>query len=224
MSRLFQKRNNYNHRETLHRKRKRKVWVAFEGVSTEPKYFEELKNLLSNNDEVICELMTLHRAKNDGKSHPYHVKNGLIQFYNEHKESFDDNDSLWIVIDIDKHFGSGEKAKEKYLNFLNTLKTNGQVEIKAAISKPCFELWLLLHYEDVEKLDLVKLKNNKKTGKQTYAKRLLNKYEDQQNINNLDNVTLALSRAKHSKLEQDINRLIDNVGTLVYLLIEELFK
>ena len=52
----------------------------------------------------------------------------------------DDNlryDEVWCVFDVDDH-----------PNLLNALESARQLGIKVALSNPCFELWLLLHFRE----------------------------------------------------------------------------
>jgi hypothetical protein len=56
------------------------------------------------------------------------------------KRSKDDNlryDEVWCVFDIDEHPGVSEAKQQA--------RDNG---IEVAISNPCFELWILLHFRD----------------------------------------------------------------------------
>lgn len=59
------------------------------------------------------------------------------------KVSFEEGDERWMVLDTDhciepNHFPS----------FIQALTEAQQAGIKIALSKPCFELWLLLHHVD----------------------------------------------------------------------------
>jgi hypothetical protein len=73
----------------------------------------------------------------DGTSAAEHVLRRLRDI--EHEE----DDERWLLLDTDHcirgtHLGS----------FLATLAAAGQQGINVALSKPCFELWLLLHHEE----------------------------------------------------------------------------
>lgn len=57
----------------------------------------------------------------------------------------EDYDERWLVLDTD-HCTSGSHLPG-FLEALSEAKQNG---IKIALSKPCFELWLLLHHIEVE--------------------------------------------------------------------------
>ena len=66
----------------------------------------------------------------------------------------EDEDERWMLLDTD-HYVNGPHVKE----FSRIIKEAGEKGISVALSKPCFELWLLLHYADkdaVTKLDSAK--------------------------------------------------------------------
>ena len=71
----------------------------------------------------------------DGTSSAGPVLERLLQF--EH----DDDDELWLLLDTD-HYTKKRHIKK----FITTIKKAKQKGVKIALSKPCFELWLLLHH------------------------------------------------------------------------------
>jgi hypothetical protein len=60
-----------------------------------------------------------------------------------------DGDERWMLLDTD-HVTSGTHLKS-FLPAINRAKRRG---IKIALSKPCFELWLLLHHADVAEVSI----------------------------------------------------------------------
>lgn len=74
----------------------------------------------------------------DGTSSAAHVLERLLQF--DHEE----DDELWMLLDTD-HYTDGRHIK----TFKSTLKKAKQKGVNVALSKPCFEVWLLLHHVDV---------------------------------------------------------------------------
>ena len=69
---------------------------------------------------------------------------------------FDDNDKIseegiqvWCVYDRDRSFDSNEADKND-ISFNASLLIAESHNIKVAWSNDCFELWVLLHFEDVE--------------------------------------------------------------------------
>lgn len=84
----------------------------------------------------------------DGSSSAKHVLNRLL----EYKKSCHDDDELWMVLDTD-HYTSGTHIK----GFVEAIKKARATGVNVALSKPCFELWLLLHHLDGK--ELVNLKD-----------------------------------------------------------------
>lgn len=77
----------------------------------------------------------------DGKSAPEHLLGRL----NDYIQEFDigDGDEFWLVADTD-HWIEPDHIK----NFVNAISECRKKGIRVTISRPCFELWLLLHFAD----------------------------------------------------------------------------
>jgi hypothetical protein len=73
----------------------------------------------------------------DGTSVALHVLERLLQFDHE------PDDELWMLLDTD-HCTQGAHLQ----GFTDALRTAKQAGVNIALSKPCFELWLLLHQVD----------------------------------------------------------------------------
>jgi hypothetical protein len=70
----------------------------------------------------------------------------------------EDEDERWMLLDTD-HYSNGRHVKE----FRRIIKEAGEKGISVALSKPCFELWLLLHHTDkdiITELDSAKSVEN----------------------------------------------------------------
>jgi hypothetical protein len=67
--------------------------------------------------------------------HAWYALERLLEF------DFDDDDERWLVVDAD-HFIKGTHLKE----FVAALQRARQLGVKVALSRPCFEFWLLLHH------------------------------------------------------------------------------
>ncbi len=121
----------------------------------------------------------------DNTSHAEHVLNRLKQF--EH----DDDDELWMLLDTD-HCTSGAHLK----NFKNALRDARNAGVQVALSKPCFELWLLLHHVDVETVTTIS--NASQT--ESILRQVLRGYDKtslKQEHFPLATVALACQRAAH---------------------------
>lgn len=125
-----------------------RVLIVSEGSKTEPLYFKEIKNahrLQTANVEV----------------HPSALGTEPIQVVRYAKQLFAAGDphkrvrprafeKVFAIFDRDDHqsyFDALKLAGSLDGKLRNDLKQ--PVEFKAIASVPCFELWLLLHYEDI---------------------------------------------------------------------------
>lgn len=100
--------------------------IATEGEKTEKIYFESF-NTMKVKVKILPSV--------DGKSDPDET---LARMYDFKKEfQLDSGDELWIVIDRDRW-------PVKKLNKIARACVNGNMNL--ALSNPCFEVWLALHY------------------------------------------------------------------------------
>jgi hypothetical protein len=110
--------------------------IASEGAVTEPKYFNGIKERW-HNPRIHLEIV----GRDDpGLSSPEHVLRTLDRFASEYK--LRDGDQLWLVIDRDSQ-------SWKPRTMARIARRCEQKRYFLAVSNPCFELWLLLHFEDV---------------------------------------------------------------------------
>lgn len=73
----------------------------------------------------------------DGSSSAAHVLDRLLRF------EYEEYDERWLLLDTD-HYVKGTHLA----GFMATLRDAHDQGIRVALSKPCFELWLLLHHVD----------------------------------------------------------------------------
>lgn len=119
-------------------RRPRKTLVVFcEGEKTEPEYLDALKRQPSVRDVAAVDL----RAKTGrGGS----VTRTLVAMATDARSRAIDEegeiDEFWCVFDVEwprNHPGLKEAIQQARAN-----------DVKLAISNPCFELWLILHFRD----------------------------------------------------------------------------
>jgi hypothetical protein len=147
----------------------------------------------------------------DGKSAPEYVLNRI----NEYVEEFEivEGDMFWVVCDCD-HWVEPNHIK----NLTRVLQQCRQKAIQVALSNPCFDLWLLLHFADFPTEDV--LTCNEVAGRLRTA---AGGY-DKTKVYNLqiddEKVSSALRRAsvKHPTLEDIPQRL----QTAIHLIIQSL--
>lgn len=209
----MRKRKDFKRREGD--KSARLIVIAAEGRDTENIYFDSMKASLCASDVHV---EVLHRDSN--QSSPEHVYEQIRQFMYEY--NIEDDDQLWIVIDRDRWKDKMLSAVAQYCAQNNNLYF--------CVSNPCFELWLLLHIEDIATYndeDMEALAINKKTNGQTWLKRRMRELTGHYQESSYDAMALlpyiqsAIERAE--KLDISIrDRWPQSVGTRVYLLAKSI--
>ncbi len=179
------------------------VVIATEGQCTEKQYFEIFRS-----SRVHIQVL----ETKDTHSSPKHVLERLLQF--EREVDLGKGDILCLVLDVDRW----HKVN------LKTVCHDGQNRnYILAISNPCFEVWLLSHFEDLTQASV------QATSCRMYEKKLretLGHY----NKSNLDLTQFSQENIAQAALrcrEADINptdRWPRKVGSHVYRIIEELQK
>jgi len=174
--------------------------VATEGKETEKQYFR-----MFNSTRIKVEILA---TTEDGKSSPEYV----LERLDKCKKQYDlnEDDMLWLVSDVDRW---GDKK-------LSDVCSQGrQRGYNLAISNPCFEVWLTLHFEDINTED--RTCDNFKARLRT----ILGSY----NGSNLNisaykpNTKDAVNRAKNLHPSSQHN-WPPTLGTHVYRLVEILLK
>lgn len=119
-------------RKTAKRPERKTILIFCEGEASEPDYIKGLKRIpeIRQNTSINIEV-----DPNQG------VPLTLVERAISQKREGYEIDELWCVFDVEwpKHHPNLEK----------TLQLARVHDIQLAISNPCFELWLLLHFEYV---------------------------------------------------------------------------
>ncbi|MCA9031033.1 MAG: RloB domain-containing protein [Planctomycetaceae bacterium] len=146
----------------------------------------------------------------DGRSSPQALLTRLDAF----KKEFDlgEEDQLWVCLDTDHWI-----ASDHIRNLSDVIRQCKQKRFGVAVSRPCFELWIALHFDDAYKfnndscVDVVKFLKERCNG---YSKR---------NIGSLPLTTAMVCDAiTRAKAADDGKEIPEAPGTQVYLLLEEL--
>lgn len=121
----------------LHGKKARRdpyprVLIVCEGAKTEPNYFSWIREVLGLNRENI--VINDRRTGLDPQSL---VKHAIGEFSKDQ-----DFDHVYCVFDKDKH-----ATYAAALDRTRSVRLKGGAEIHAITSVPCFEYWLLLHFD-----------------------------------------------------------------------------
>ena len=197
-------------------KSSRLIVIAAEGRATENIYFEAMRQELCATN---VQLVVLNRE--DDNSNPANVHRQIKDFMDEY--NILDDDQLWIVIDRDDW-------KEKMLADIAQLCQQNS-NLIFCMSNPCFELWLILHLEDIEDYSEEDKKNlfenprlsTHGTWTKYHLRKLMGHYQESDYDPSilLPHVEEAICRAE----KLDINpkdRWPQTTGTRVYLLAKSI--
>ncbi|MGD8457874.1 MAG: RloB family protein [Anaerolineales bacterium] len=209
-------------REFNRRKRKsnlresKLIAIATEGYRTEVTYFNALSSpRYYRNPRIHVEV--LERVTTD--SSPEYVLQMLDEFKREFK--IRTYDELWMVIDYDRW---GEK---KISSIARLCEQKGY---NLGLSKPCFELWLLLHltsldvYNDMQKEEFLR---NQKVGNRSLLENEIVNLVGEYNRSRpncdlfIPNIELAIERARNLDTNPE-HRWPNELGTRVHLLAEKI--
>ena len=197
-------------------KSSRLIVIAAEGRATENIYFEAMRQELCATN---VQLVVLNRE--DDNSNPANVHRQIKDFMDEY--NILDDDQLWIVINRDDW-------KEKMLADIALLCQQNS-NLRFCMSNPCFELWLILHLEDIEDYSEEDKKNlfenprlsTHGTWTKYHLRKLMGHYQESDYDPSilLPHVEEAICRAE----KLDINpkdRWPQTTGTRVYLLAKSI--
>jgi hypothetical protein len=112
-----------------------RILIVSEGEVTEPIYFRDLGRRVRTQLEITVvgpagvPVSVVQKAVDMKKKAEIAGK--------KQQDSFIPFDEVWCVFDVDEH--------PNLTQAINRAKTNN---IGVALSNPCFELWLVLHYQD----------------------------------------------------------------------------
>ena len=123
-------------RRNAYREPRRRILILCEGTLTEPQYFDDFRRYEHNplvdvviDDEGGSPKTLVERAASRKKKAEREAK----RFRDENLKY----DEVWCVYDVDIH--------PKLADAFQQARDNG---IELAVSNPCFELWLLLHFAE----------------------------------------------------------------------------
>jgi hypothetical protein len=123
-------------RRPAYREQLLRILVVCEGQVSEPRYLIEMKRVHKNR-LISVKVVGEGGAPINAVDQAIRLKQQATEKARRSGDSYDLYDEIWCVLDVDDH-ESLQRAKER-------ARANG---ILLAISNPCFELWLLLHFVD----------------------------------------------------------------------------
>jgi len=189
------------------------IVIACEGYSTEVKYFEELKSR-----PAVCSSrihVEIILREEPGHSAPEYV---LQEVDNKRKElDLRAEDEVWILIDFDRW-------KEKKI--ASIAKQALQKGYLLALSNPCFEAWLLLHWIPEKAINPAELEDLRKKGCAAVAgkiREIRGHYNKELNDASeyMEHVKRAIVNARSLDINPD-DRWPHSFGSRVYLLCERI--
>jgi len=131
-------------------------------------------------------------------------------------------DKICLIVDRDKD----SFTLKQYNDVFNKCEEKG---FKFCVTNPCFEFWLLLHFDNVFKLDKNKLLENPKvTAKRRYTEQELRKVFKGYKKNNYkaEELVKNIDKAIHNEARfcEDIKELKNKVGSNIGILISEMLQ
>lgn len=119
-------------------RRPRKTFLIFcEGERTEPEYLNALKRQPSVRDVAAVDLRVV---TGHGRSAPRALAAMAIDARSRAMDEDAEIDEFWCVFDVE--------WPENHPGLQDAIEEAGQNSIQVAVSNPCFELWLILHFQD----------------------------------------------------------------------------
>jgi hypothetical protein len=186
---------------------------------------EDLQKTLSEDVEDIEKTCNLIVEELQKEYELEHVISDISNIIKEggltYAEGFD---KICLIVDRDRDSFVSKPENNQYKYVVDKCK---EKEFKLYVTNPCFEFWLLLHFDKVFELDRDKLLENPKvTTKRRYAEQELRKiwpgytkssYEVEELVKKIDN---AIENEK--KFCEDVIELENSVGSNLGKLIENM--
>jgi len=176
------------------------ILIASEGEKTEASYFS-FPFLLHRRVKI------LPIPSNNGKSSPSHVLDNLKK--EAKKYNLTKGDRLWLVIDRDRWrpYQISEVMGKRVC----------RLNIRVAISNPCFELWLYLHFA---KLPSDPVSNSKMMVK--LLRKIKGSYQKHTLISEDYEQGIARAMEEAAKTIIDTDGIPINPGTQVFLILRDI--
>ncbi len=202
-------------------------YIKNEALFNKEELIKMAKNYIENyaNDIIdLCEIdnIIMDIFKDDVFEN---IASEIINYLDVQRVILDYNseiDVINLIVDRDK----GNFKPDQYDNLVSSCKKNN---IKLYVSNPCFEAWLLMHFEQFDTLDFDKLLENKRVNSNKRSKKYSDKMlseiigYDKANLNFdmfVDKIDDAIKREKNYC--ENVEELKDKVGSNIGILIENM--
>ena len=189
---------------------------------------EDIKNEIESLDNIVenveedCEFllnMIIKKLFLTIEEIPNILEAVLRNIENKQITYSEDIDKMCLIVDRDK-----KSFKEEQYNYVK--EECKKKNFKLYVTNPCFEFWLLLHFDEVHLINKEELLENKRaSSKVRFVESELKKYfpynKNKYNAELLiEKIDLAIENEK--RFCEDIERLKNELGSNVGLLIQEL--
>jgi valyl-tRNA synthetase len=198
--------------------------IASEGREQEVKYFNILKKehtTIFQRQNLQIEVLKRPNTQH-GDSSPKWVKEMIVDFLEHNNFDYDNFDNIrkedifFLIIDTDQW------TEQEVLDVVAFCKQKDQFNL--AISNPCFELWQILHLTDITNEIQAQFENQNTNTYSQICKKICNtdlKYNFQTDLK-LENIKLAVQRAKKLDADKTIDFPIAFLSSKVYKVIDKL--
>ena len=202
-------------------------YKTLEEISSE-KMIENIKNDIESLDNIVenveedCEFllnMIIKKLFLTIEEIPNILETVLKNIENKQITYSEDIDKMCLIVDRDK-----KSFKEEQYNYVK--EECKKKNFKLYVTNPCFEVWVLLHFDEVHLINKEELLENKRaSSKVRFVESELKKYfpynKNKYNAELLiEKIDLAIENEK--RFCEDIERLKNELGSNVGLLIQEL--
>lgn len=194
--------------------------IVCEDGNTEPYYFRTF-------EKHIPEETIFLRAVGTGRSSKGVVEQAIVERKKLEEEANKNVDEVWVVFDKD----DAEKIPANTIRFTDAFKIAQEENMSVAYSNEVFELWLLLHFNDVSSTNPIPRANiyaSLETVIKSFETHKLFVYEHGKTevidtIIELGNEAKAIERAEKLLAEQKGKQPIDtNPSTTAHILVKRL--
>ena len=181
--------------------------IATEDRYAPKQYFDLLKAIVRNS-----RIKTQVLPTEDCRSSPAHVLERLKTFDKEHESM--PADERWLLLDTDHWIEANHKPA-----LMAVLKDARKIGYQVAMSRPCFEFWLLLHHhEDASGLNIQRCSDVRPYLLNSLGTYNITKLEPDHFP--LDSIKAAIERAK--KLDEAPGDIPPKNSSRVYLIVEKI--
>lgn len=159
---------------TINRVSSKIIFLSCEGSVTEEEYIDLISNLFSEVESKIKLISVAEDATHTwpkrrtaeqismlGKNRPKQLVERIDQYKVDREGTFEfskyPEDEFWIVTDVDKNWSTeeipGSNGKTYIEEWNEAIAMCQERNYCYAVSNPCFEMWLLLHHDEVKDED-----------------------------------------------------------------------